>query len=159
MAKYNIGRRARQHKLEAHGLMEFEAKAIAGAYPTFKRTDFLGKDPSVYIRRMAKSRIQTIINLRRYGYEDRQIEKYILKKYADMGWVFRNGKLNPFKMLDYYRQQSIDYGEYFPRARWHGRGKGRSISKGDVKAQRARAKARKHGGVVSLEDYDTGRGR
>lgn len=159
MAQYNIGRRARKNKLERHGLLDFEAEAISGAYPTFYRTDFTKHDPSVYIRRMMKSRRQTHINLYRYGYSIREIEDYIYKHYADMGWLYRNGAPNPFAMLEYYRQKSMDYGEYFPKARRHGRGKGRSLSRGDVKAQKARAKARKQKGEISFEDYDRGRMR
>ena len=161
MARYNIGRKARLRRLASHGLLRFEAQAISGAYRTFRQTDFTGHDPAVYIQRMLKSRVQTIINLDRYGYTFEQIQKYLLQRYKAMGWLYRNGKPNPFAMLEYFRQKSMDYGEYFPKARRHGRGKGQSISKGDVKGQRerARAKARGKKGKLTLEDYDRGRMR
>ena len=161
MAIYNRGRSARSHRLTSHGLLKIEADVIAGAYRTFK-PDVSGRtDPSIYIERMMKSRIQTIINLRRYGYEDEQIEDYIVARYRKNGWLFTDGSINPFKTLDYFRQQSIEAGEYFPKARRHGRGKGLSISKGNVKAQKEarRAREREKKGKSTLEDYETRRGR
>lgn len=164
MADYTEGFEGRYRLLTRHGLLPDEADMLARAYRTFEPD--LGSrekhsDPSIYIVRMMKSRIQTIINLRRYGYEDEQIEAYIINRYRKNDWLFADGRINPFKMLDYYRQQSIDAGEYFPRARRHGSGKGRSISKGDVKAQRerARARARAKKGKSNLDDYEKRRMR
>lgn len=162
MARFTRGLQARASALRRSGLFDWEAVAIAGSYPTFRRTDFTGNDPIVYIRRMARSRLATYNNLVRYGYSRDAIENYIISRYRRNGWLYADGTPNPFKMLEYFRDISIALGEYIPRAKHRGRGRGRGISKGDVEGQKRRARARsrrKSGRRETLEDYEIGRGR
>jgi len=160
MARYNLGYRARYEYLIRKGFLDWEASVIASGYRTFRITGDKS-DPARYIRRMVRGRINTIINLRRYGYSDDKIIEFILGKYIINNWTFTDGRLNTFKMLEQYRRVSMDAGEYFPKARRHGRSKGLSISRGDVKAQRARARVREREkkGKSTLDDYETRRGR
>lgn len=158
--RYTHGLRARENRLMKNGLLEWEARTIAGAYPTFKRTDYTGHDPAVYISRMQRSRGTTYRNLSRYGYSKSAIEDFILSRYEKNNWLYADGTPNPFKMLEHFRGISIDLGEYIPTAKKRS-GKGRSVSKGDVKGQKARARARAKSrrGTLTLRDYDEGRGR
>jgi len=159
MARYARGQTARYNWLIKRGFLDFEASEISGAYPTFQKTKERS-DPSVYIRRMATSRYQTVIQLRRYGYSNEMIIDYIGQLYQKRDWLYIDGEINPWKMLDYFRDISLAKGEYFPTAKR--RAHGRSISKGDVAGQRARAKARaraKKGLPETLSEYDKGRGR
>lgn len=157
--RYARGYSSRYKRLTSRGLLEFEAEEIAGAYPTFKR--YADKsDPSVYIRRMMKSRWQSIINLQRYGYSKEMIEDFIVEQYRRRGWLKPDGEPDVWKMVEHYRQISIAIHEYFPRRRRHGI-RGGSVSKGDVKAQKARAsyKKRRIAGTFTASDYDRIRGK
>jgi len=157
--RYARGYSSRYKRLTSRGLLEFEAEEIAGAYPTFRRYPDKG-DPSVYIHRMMRSRWQTVINLRRYGYSEEMIEDFIVAQYSKRGWLRPDGTPDVWKMLEYYRRISIANHEYFPSRKSHGI-RGGSVSKGDVKAQKARAgyKKRRIAGKFTASDYDRIRGR
>lgn len=157
--RYARGFVSRYKRLTSRGLLEFEAEEIAGAYPTFRRYPDKS-DPSVYIRRMMRSRWQTIINLTRYGYSKEMIEDFIVAQYTKRGWLRPDGELDVWKMLEHYRQISIALHEYFPTRRKHGI-RGGSVGKGDVKAQKARAsyKKRRISGKYTAADFDRIRGR
>ncbi len=157
---YKRGQQARYRTLITKGFTDWEAKEFSLAYPTFQySTD--KHSPSVYLRRMINSRYHMVIQLSRLGYSPEMVDNYIHKLYYRNGWFYADGKPNPYRMLEYYRDKAIASGDYFPKARRHGL-RGRSISKGDVAGQRSRAKARekaKKGLPISLAEYEKGRMR
>lgn len=160
MIRYKRGFNARYNRLVKRGFLDLEALEIAGAYPTFQKYPDKS-DPSVYIRKMVASRRWTIQNLRRLGYSQEMIEDFIIEKYQKNDWLRYEGELDVWKMLEYYRGIAISKGEYYPVKRRHGIRAG-SVSKGDIKAQKARAAYRrrtKAGKLPTAEEQDRVRGR
>lgn len=90
-----------------------------------------------YLRRIVQSRRLYINNLRMFrGYDDKKINKYIINQYKKSGW-FKDGDIDVWAMIRYYRQKAIDEGEYPEKKGSH---HGHGVSKGDVEGQKRRAR-------------------
>jgi len=95
--------RYRDNKLRASGLLEWERFWLVA-----HRTDTLG------MKIMIKERKELY---QKANEEEMPFTKYagaIAKKYRTKGWTFNNGNLNPFDMMEYYRDRAGDEKDKWP---------------------------------------------
>lgn len=130
--------------LMTQGLMEFEAIEFAESYRLRDYREL------AYFRSMINRRKRYIRELRRAGLSNTQIQDRIIRN-----TYYRRGWKTAWDLLRYWRKESIEGGDYFPVKRKGTHHPPKSgLSKGDLKAQRKRRKAK-----TNLQKYEEGRMR
>lgn len=93
-------------------------------------------------------------SLRKRKYTELDIRRSVTYLYYKNNWVI-DKTLDPWQMLKHFRKEAIATGDYHPVPKRKGSHHKEGISKGDVIAQRLRAKARGKGKRITGRVQDT----
>lgn len=95
--------RDREKRLKASGILEWER-----AWLVSHRLDTPG------MREMLRERKKTFDKAKESKLSIQEYRNEISKWYKRKGWTFNNGNMNPFDMLEYYRDRIADEKEKWP---------------------------------------------
>lgn len=118
--------RDRVNRLQKDGFLYWEARWLA-----------LGKIGTPAMRLMRRERREMSADAHAFGASWNEFQKAIASRYRREGWLFSDGRLNPFAMLAYYGKK-LDIEEYLSKSQRRRRPKDFQKSKRRSYHKRAR---------------------